>query len=250
MGATWHLSEALLLRANLASAYRTPNLAELTSNGPHEMRHEMGDSSLVPEKSYEADLGLHYHAVNFTVDLSTFYNRVNQYIYISPTGIETVEGLPIYRYMQNDSRLYGGEAGVHVHPKSMEWLHIEGTFSTVTGVQDNGNYLPFIPANKVNFEVRAEKEKLLFLGGAYISLRSGIVFSQSNIAPDETTTDGYSLFDLAVGGTLKVQKQLVSVALSATNLFDTKYVDHLSTLKEVGMYNPGRNIAFTLKVLF
>jgi iron complex outermembrane receptor protein len=160
------------------------------------------------------------------------------------------EGLPIYQYMQNDSRLYGGEAGVHVHPKSIEWLHLEGTFSTVTGVQDNENYLPFIPANKVNLEVRAEKDKLLFLNGAFISIRNNTAFRQDNIAPDETATGGYSLFDLAVGGNLKVQNQMVSIVFSANNLFDTKYVDHLSTLKEVGMYNLGRNIAFTLRVPF
>jgi len=250
IGATCQLSDELLFRANFASAYRTPNLAELTSNGPHETRHEMGDNSLVPEKSYEADLGLHYHAENFTIDLACFYNRVNDYIYISPTGNMSSEGLPIYQYMQNDSRLYGGEAGVHVHPKSIEWLHLEGTFSTVTGVQDNENYLPFIPANEVNLEVRAEKAKLLFLNEVFVSLRSNTAFRQDNIAPDETETDGYSLLDLAVGGTLKVQNQMISIVLSANNLFDTKYVDHLSTLKEVGMYNPGRNIAFTLRVPF
>jgi iron complex outermembrane receptor protein len=250
LGATLNLSEELLLRANVASAYRTPNLAELTSNGPHETRQEMGDNTLVPEKSYEADLGLHYHAENFTIDLACFYNRVNDYIYISPTGNISSEGLPIYQYMQNDSRLYGGEAGIHVHPKSIEWLHIEGTFSTVTGIQDNGNNLPFIPANKVNLEMRAEKEKFLFLSGAFISLRANTAFNQGNIAPDETSTDGYSLVDIAVGGNLKVQKQMIYIVLSANNLFDTKYVDHLSTLKEVGMYNPGRNIAFTLRVPF
>jgi iron complex outermembrane receptor protein len=250
LGAILNLSKELLLRANVASAYRTPNLAELTSNGPHETRQEIGDNTLVPEKSYEADLGLHYHAENFTIDLACFYNRVNDYIYISPTGNISSEGLPIYQYMQNDSRLYGGEAGIHVHPKSIEWLHLEGTFSKVTGVQDNGNYLPFIPANKVNLEVRAEKEKLLFLNGAFISLRTNTAFSQDNIAPDETATDGYSLVDMAVGGNLMVYNQIFYIALSANNLFDTKYVDHLSTLKEVGMYNPGRNIAFTLRVPF
>jgi len=250
LGATLHLSEELLLRANVASAYRAPNLSELTSNGPHETRYEMGDNSLVPEKSYEGDLGMHYHADNFTFDLAVFYNRVSNFIYISPTGKMSSEGLPIYQYMQNDSRLYGGEAGVHVHPKSIEWLHLEGTFSTVTGVQDNGNYLPFIPANKVNLEVRAEKEKFLFLSGAFISLRANTAFSQDHIAPDETATDGYSLVDMAVGGNLMVHNQMVYIVLSANNLFDIKYVDHLSTLKEVGMYNPGRNIAFTLRVPF
>lgn len=249
-GATLHVSEELLIRANFASAFRSPNLAELTSNGPHEAIYEVGDGSLVPEKSYEGDLGLHYHNDNLTVDLAGFYNSIANYIYIAPTGKDTPDGLPVYQYMQNNSALYGGEAGVHLHPKWVEWLHLEGTFSTVTGVQDNGSYLPFIPASKINLEVRAEKEKLLFLKQAYASVHTTTAFDQNNTAPDETTTPGYTLVDVAIGGSIKVQKQLISIVVSANNLFDTQYTDHLSTLKEVGISNPGRNIALTLKVPF
>jgi iron complex outermembrane receptor protein len=249
-GATFHFSDELLVRANFASAFRSPNLAELTSNGPHEAIYEVGDGSLVPEKSFEGDFGLHYHNDNLTVDLAGFYNRVANYIYISPTGNDTPEGLPIYQYMQNNSALYGGEAGIHLHPKVVEWLHLEGTFSSVTGIQHNGNFLPFIPANKINMEVRAEKEKLLFLDQAFASVRSTTAFDQNNTAPDETATPGYMLVDVAIGGSIKVKKQSISIIVSANNLFDTKYTDHLSTLKEVGLLNPGRNIALTLKVPF
>ncbi|HBL77610.1 MAG: hypothetical protein A2W90_03145 [Bacteroidetes bacterium GWF2_42_66] len=249
-GATWHFSEELLLRANLATAYRTPNLAELTSNGQHEARYEVGDNGLVPEKSYEADWGMHFHVENLTIDLACFYNQVNHYIYISPAGTETSDGLPIYRYMQNNSRLYGGEAGIHFHPKSVEWLHVEGTFSSVTGKQENGNYLPFIPAHKVNIEMRAEKDRLLFVHDAFVSVSLNTAFDQNHAAPDETPTSGYSLLNLGVGGNLSISNQSIFLGLSATNLLDTKYTDHLSTLKEVNYYNPGRNICLTMKVPF
>jgi len=82
----------------------------------------------------------------------------------------------------------------------------------------------------VNLEAKAEKAKLLFLDEVIVALRSNTAFSQDNIAPDETATPGYSLFDLEVGGNLKVQKQMISIVLSANNLFDRKYVDHPSTL--------------------
>ena len=60
LGATYTINEALLVRTNFAAAYRTPNIAELTSNGRHELRFEKGDANLVPEKAYESDLSLHY----------------------------------------------------------------------------------------------------------------------------------------------------------------------------------------------
>ena len=249
-GAVYNLSERLLLRANFASAYRTPNLAELTSNGPHELRYEIGNQDLVPENAYETDLSLHYHKENITVDVAGFYNILDHYIFISPTGEETESGLNIYRYMQSNSTLFGGEAGVHFHPEKLKWLHLKTTFATVTGKQKNGDYLPFIPANKLRFEIRTEKEKLLFLEKAYVSVNSNWAFEQSNVAPDETPTKGYNLIDLSLGGNIKVNRQYISVNISATNLMDKKYIDHLSTLKEVNLYDPGRNIALSLKIPF
>jgi iron complex outermembrane recepter protein len=250
LGATYHVSEDLLLRMNVASAYRTPNLAELTSNGQHETRYEVGNANLVPEKAYETDLSIHYHKENITFDIAGFYNVINNYIYISPTGKTSTLGIPVYKYIQNNSTLFGGEAGIHIHPKEIEWLHFESTFSAVIGKQQNGDYLPFVPAHKLNVELRAEKEKLLFMHDVFISVNSNTAFNQYNAAPDETATSGYTLFDISLGGNFKVARQGIFISLSATNIFDKKYIDHLSTLKEVNLYNPGRNLAITLKIPF
>lgn len=250
VGATYTLSEKLLFRANIASAYRTPNLAELTSNGQHETRYEVGDSKLSPENSYESDLNLHYHADNFTFDIAGFYNVVDNFIFISPTGENTTSGIPIYKYMQKNSFLYGGEAGFHLHPLSAKWLHFQTIYSSVIGKQKDGDYLPFIPANKLNFEFRASTDRLAFMHNAFVSVNSSTVFNQNNAAPDETTTKGYSLINLGIGCSIKVGKQSLQIAISANNIFDKKYVDHLSTLKEVNMYDPGRNISLSVKVPF
>jgi len=249
-GATYNLSEELLFRANFAAAYRTPNLAELTSNGQHELRYEIGDHNLVPENAYETDLSIHYHKDNFTFDLAGFYNIINNYIFISPTGDTTTSGINIFRYKQANSALFGGEAGLHFHPKPIKWLHFETTFSSVIGKQENGDYLPFVPANKLRFELRAEKEKLLFLQKSFISVNTYTAFNQNNAAPDETATAGYTLLDLSIGSNIKIKNQLTSVSISVGNLLDKRYIDHLSTLKEVGFYNPGRNIALNLKIPF
>jgi outer membrane receptor protein involved in Fe transport len=77
-------------------------------------------------------------------------------------------------------------------------------------------------------------------------ITSSTSFNQEDPAPGETTTSGYTLFDLSAGGDLKTGNQMISIIFSATNLFDKKYRDHLSTLNEVGYYNPGRNISVTL----
>ncbi|PKP23738.1 MAG: TonB-dependent receptor, partial [Bacteroidetes bacterium HGW-Bacteroidetes-22] len=243
-------SENLLLRTNIAAAYRTPNLAELTSNGQHELRYETGDQNLVPENAYEADLSLHYHKNNFTADIAGFYNIVNNYIFIAPTGEMTSTGIPVFRYKQSNATLFGGEAGIHLHPEALKWLHTEATFSSVIGRQQNGDYLPFVPAHKFRLELRGEKEKFLQLHKAFASVNSTTAFNQNNAAPDETTTPGYTLFDFGIGANLKIQNQEISFKISINNLLDTKYIDHLSTLKEVNYNNAGRNITFSIKIPF
>jgi iron complex outermembrane receptor protein len=250
LGATYNVSEELLFRTNFAAAYRTPNLAELTSNGQHELRFEVGDSRLVPENAYESDLSLHYHRESFTFDVAVFYNLINDYIFIAPTGSFTESGIGIYQYCQANSGLLGGEAGLHIHPKQIEWLHLEATFASVTGKQKGGDYLPFVPANKLRFDLQAEKEQVLFFHQANVSLLTSTTFAQNHVAPDESVTRGYALVDIGFGGNIKAGSQFLFLRLSVNNLFDKKYIDHLSTLKEVNLYNPGRNIALSLKIPF
>ena len=250
LGGTYHFSDELLLRANVASAYRTPNLAELTSKGEHELRYEVGDASLKPEKSLETDLSLHYHKGNFKFDLAGFYNRVNDYIFIAPMGQKTPSGIGIYQYKQADATLYGGEAGIHFHPEQIKWLHAETTFSSVIGKQQNGDYLPFIPAHKWNVELRAEKEKLGFIHKAFFAVNSHTAFNQNNAAPDETPTKGYTLLGVNIGGEVRLKNQPFLWTLGCSNLLDTKYINHLSTLKEVNRLDAGRNITFSLKIPF
>lgn len=249
-GVTYNATDKLLFRANFAEAYRTPNLAELTSKGQHETRFEVGDKNLSPEKSREADLSIHYHANNITFEVAGYYNLIKGYIFISPTGQTALTGTGIYEYRQSDSYLYGGEANLHLHPRHLEWLHFETTFSTVTGKRKEGGFLPFIPAGKLRFEIRGEKDKLIFINKAFLSLNTVTAFSQNNPAPEETATPGYTITDASAGGILKAGKQEIFVSISLNNLFDIKYVDHLSTLKEVGYFNPGRNIALSLKLPF
>jgi len=250
IGGTYNYTEELLFRVNFAAAYRTPNLAELTSNGKHETRYELGNSDLVPQNAYESDFSIHYHSDLVTFDVAGFYNLIDNYIFITPSNDSTPDGDEIYKYQQTNATLFGGEAGFHIHPKPMDWLHFQATFSNVTGKQKSGDYLPFIPANKLHFEVWIEKEKFAFLRDAFIKLNTQTAFNQNNPAPDEDKTDGYTLVDFGIGANIKAANQMISVGITMTNILDKKYIDHLSTLKEVNFFNPGRNLTLTVKIPF
>lgn len=250
IGATYSVSEKLMFRMNLAKAYRVPNLSELTSNGMHGNRYEVGNDQLSPEKAYESDISTHFHGEYLSFDLAGFYNHINDYIYISPTGETTTDGTAIYHFAQTDAKLYGGEAGVHFHPVSMPWLHVKGTYSTVIGKQSNGDYLPFIPAQKFRSEIRAEKDKLGILKHPNVFVSALTALKQGHPSPFEMATDGYTVVYVGLNTDLSLCKQTVNIGLSVTNLLDKKYYDHLSTLKPLSYYNQGRNISLSLRAPF
>lgn len=249
-GATLDLKEKLFLRANFSASFRAPNLAELTSNGIHENRFEVGNTHLKPQRGYGSDLSLHYHADYLSFDLAGFYNKIADLIFISPTGTTSQENVPIYKYYQSNAALTGGEALLHLHPQPIDWLHIETSFSTVVGKKDNSEFLPLMPANKLRIELRAEAGRLGRWENGFLRVGSQHAFSQNKIAPEEEATAGYTLFDAGIGATTKVAGQPVELGITISNLLDTKYIDHLSTLREAGYFNPGRNIALQLKVPF
>ncbi len=242
LGATFTPVSKIIFRSNFATAFRTPNLAELTSNGMHGSRYELGNENLKPEKAYETDASIHFHGENLTFDIAGFYNSIENYIHIAPLS----DSLNRFQFQQTNAFLLGGEAGIHFHPQNFHWLHCKITFSNVIGKKENNEYLPFIPAQKLNFEVRVNKEKLLFFKDIFVKLHSTMVFEQSKVAVGEIKTEGYTLFDANCG--FNISRFIIS--LGVNNIFDKKYVDHLSTLKMINFYNSGRNFTFSVKIPF
>ncbi len=249
VGTNFHFSSHVLLRFNLASAFRSPNIAELTQNGLHANRYEIGNANLTNQRNLESDLSLHIHTRHTTFEVSTFYNYIHNYIYLSPTD-ETIDGSNVYRYLQTPSRLYGGEAGIHVHPHPWDWLHIKANYSYIIGEKISGGYLPLIPANKLHFELMVKKNRWKATRNPFIKVWVDYVFDQNHPSEFETSSKHYTLLNASLGTDLQMKGQLMQFSLTASNLLNTLYMDHLSTLKDVGIYNMGRNIALNIRIPF
>lgn len=247
LGYKTNLTEKIVMRLNLASGFRAPNLAELTSNGVHEgtNRYEIGNAALDNEQNVQADLNFEYKGSHFDFFVNGFYNHVNNYIYTEPTG-ETIEENAVFAYTQDNAQLFGGEAGVHFHPHPLDWLHLESSFETVTGKKDNGDYLPLIPANNWNNTLRTEFSVKNWLSNGFARLNVSTTFAQENVSGFETETGDYTLVNLGVGGKIKFGKTAFEVSLNGNNLFDKRYIAHLSRLKVDGIPNIGRNVVLAL----
>ena len=245
LGYKTNLADNMTLRLNVASGFRAPNLAELTSNGVHEgtNRYEVGNSNLKTEQNVQADLNLECKTDHFEFFVNGFYNHINNYIYTSATGA-MIENNAVFDYIQNNAKLYGGEIGLHFHPHPLDWLHFETSFETVTGEKQNGDYLPLIPANKWNNTIRTEFQIRNWMEDAFATLNVSSTFNQKKVSGFETESSGYNLVNLGFGGTVKLGKTVFDVNINGNNLFDKRYVAHLSRLKTDGIPNIGRNIVF------
>ncbi len=251
IGGVINLSEMFLVRINLASSFRNPNIAELTEDGLHGVRYEKGNALLKNQRNVEADLGLHAHTRHVTMDINLFYNKIHNYIYIEKTGDTTQEGYAVYQYNQSGALLYGGETSLHVHPHPLDWLHLKASYACIWGKKDNGSFLPLIPANKLHGEIMTKIKQWKSLREAYAMFSYDYTFTQNNISEFEKPSEPYSLLSFSLGTNIMLNSnRFITISLTAGNLLNAVYTDHLSTLQDMGIYNMGRNITFSVKVPF
>jgi iron complex outermembrane receptor protein len=245
------MSKTLSLRASVSSGYRAPTMFELLSHGVHEgtYRYEIGNSALKIENSYQADVSLNYKTRHLELFVNPYWNYIRHYIYTSPTG-EIMDDLPVYRYVQDNSFLYGGEAGFHFHPHPWDWLHFSGSYSSTFGQDSHHNDLPLMPSQKLNATIRASFPGKKAIQSFSAFLQEQYSFAQNCVAAYETPTSAYNLINLGLTFELNINKQKILFNLAVDNLFNETYYDHLSRYKQYGIYNMGRNLNLQISVPF
>jgi iron complex outermembrane receptor protein len=194
-------------------------------------------------------LGIELTSKHISLALSGFYNHINNFIYLSPQD-SLIDGVQIFEYTQTDASLYGFETTIDIHPHAMHWLHFETQYAMVIGKRKDGTYLPRIPANNLQNTLKANLKDIKFIKKPFMSVSVKTVFKQNNIDAFETETLTYLLLNASIGGDLKIAKQIVELSFGVTNLLDKKYTNHLSRLKQDGIYNMGRNFVVNLRIPF
>jgi iron complex outermembrane receptor protein len=81
-----------------------------------------------------------------------------------------------------------------------------------------------------------------------LSVNPIYAFSYPNPAPTETPSDAYFLLNGSIFVSIKNKKSKINLGITVYNLFNTVYSDHLSSLRDAGFYDMGRNIGLSLKI--
>lgn len=247
LGAVWGIDENNTLRANIGKSYRLPSANELVSNGVHHssFRHEQGDPTLDSERGWQFDMEYSYNNEYVNLSASPFFSWYSSYIYQQPTGEWSI--LPhagqIYRYTQSEAIFAGGEIALHTnlplgfgYDFSLEYTY---TFNV-----DESLPLTFSPPttmlNVVSWEYRWLK----------LSAEWKYIADQNRVARNEQTTPGAQLFGVSAEFDLSFITQGTTLVAKVDNVFNTKYLNHLSFYRRVEIPEPGRNFQISLKLPF
>jgi iron complex outermembrane receptor protein len=250
LGYSYQFTKGGVLKSNLSSGYRAPDIAELFANGNHPgtNRFEVGNVNFNREQNVQLDASFGMKSKSFTYELSLFGNLVNNYIYFSDSGDTTASGLNMWTFNQTDVLLYGGEIYIDYALPKHDRLNLSLTGNLIRGYQlESLDPLTFIPADRV---MLSAKYKPFVQKSFFIFSNLQQVFTQNRPGFNEERTNGYQLWSAGMKYELQIKRQTLTVALTGFNLLNLDYVDHISILRAFSIPSPGRNLMLNLQWKF
>ncbi len=268
-GISKDLSELWNLSGNVSYSERTPDTAELYSDGAHHATeaYEIGNPNLENESAVGVEIVVRKTVGKVTGQFSAFHTKYNDYIFLEHTenerdsegilanttnysasdGFPTgTEGLEEKAYEAVDAEFQGIEFEI-------DWLAMENpgwdlllSFygDTLRGEnKTEGGNLPRIPAARLGFGFEVMQEKLDF------GLKLTRSMEQDNLGDDEEITPAFSLLNAFASYDVSLGDSAGELFVRGTNLTDELAYNHASVLKQYAPL-PGRSVEIGLKFDF
>ena len=266
VGGVWKFTPDYALAFSLTHTGRAPNAQELFADGPHAgtQSFEIGDPKLRAERSLSAEISLRRRAGFVTGAVTAFTNRFNGYIFEEPTGLVAADVggqftflspsdpslatadavLPVYRSVQRDARFWGLELETiwHLHAHRTWQLDLR-LAADLTHAREGGRNLPRIPA------ARTTAGLFWSTTGWSAGVESQFTAAQNRVAPNETTTDGYTLLSAHVSRTVHIGSWPTEFFLRGTNLSNAEARPHPSFVKDLAPL-AGRGVVVGVRFSF
>ena len=245
-----------VLRSNIGTAWRPPNVNELYSNGLHHgsATFEIGDTSLLQEVSFSWDNEIILETKRFKSQVSIYVNYMNNFINLQPIfpATLTIRGaFPTYQVTQTDALIYGidGRFTYQLLPS----LKATSTTSIVRAkdliAQD---WVAQMPADQselaleFNIPMR-NKNQDVFLGAnaLWVNRQWRIPSNSDYVAPPKS----YLLFGFDAGYSHKVKFGELGINLEINNLLNQRYRSYLNRYRYYA-HELGRNFLLRLSATF
>lgn len=251
VGLEYHPSKNFNLKLNYAKVGRTPNIAELFSDGLHHSAAiiERGNMGIKTEQGHQFNLlvDTKFEILNgLQISLNPYFFTSNSFINEIPNGVlqPTQAGtFPVWQYQQIKAKMYGIDTDISLGIN--DYLSYQGKASFVYG-QDETHLEPLILMMPTNFRNSLNFEKKEW-NQFYFNLEN-IIFLHQNRFPVHnleyetyengnlvdktldisTPPKGYSLWNIQTG--IRFGKNF-STGLAINNIFNTSYRDYLNRLR-------------------
>ena len=244
LGALLQLTGQLTVGASLGRAFRTPDINELYSEGPHLAAYafEVGNPSLETERGLGIDVFARVTGQRFNAEVTWFRNAIAGYVFPLETGELSRVRLPIYQFESKDAVLTGFES-------VLGWLmpgglQLEAVASYVRGtIRVTDEPVPLMPPLQGRVAIGYSPVDW------FVEAEARMAAHQERTGMFERPTDGYAVFDFLGGVRLTLDGRLHVITIRLENLGNTEYRNHLSRVKEI-MPEAGRALSVSYRVVF
>lgn len=268
-GLEYHPSGNFNLKFNYAKVGRTPNIAELFSDGLHHSAAiiERGNMNIKNEEGHQfnliADAKLDV-LKGLDISVNPYYFITKNFINQIPNGtlqLTQAGTFPVWVYQQIDAIMYGLDVDVNLN--ITDHLTYKGRGAYVHG-QDDTNNEPLILMMPMNFSNALQFNKKE-CNGFYLNVENQTAVTQKRfpihnlqytdyVDGEEVTHDvdvstppkGYSLWNAQVG--IDLAKHF-SAGVSVNNVFNISYRDYLNRMRFFAN-DLGRNFILNLRYQF
>lgn len=277
-----------MITTSLSTAWRPPHVAELFSLGTHQSAaaieyglfldattNEVKDENEVDfnsEQSLKWVGGWKIEKERITAEITAYTNLIFNYFYLRPGGItRNIRGAyPYFRYAQTNALFGGLDFESTWNSKDDFSIHSKASIIYSKDISNN-DYLLFIPANRVEMNLRKNFKTVGKVQQCFIEWRNRYVFRQFRapkvIEPElfldasepvaisnkifdfMAAPDGYYLAGASAGFSVNSDAVRYDFRMTAENLFNAAYREYTNRFRyyadELGL-----NLIFSIKMTF
>ncbi len=235
-GVVYKLNSNHHITGNINSAFRAPNINDVSSFGIADFRYEVPSYNLKPETSLNKEIGYKFRYSQISGAVHLFHNKLNDLITNVPSqhnGADSLEGYKVYKRENiNEAELYGGE--LELEAKLSKSIIGYGNISYTHG-QNISKDEPMrrIPPINGRLGLRSNLSQHIFMMAEWVFASAQERLSSGDIADDRIAdggTPGWNIVNIYSG----YQHSYFSVNASFQNLFNSAYRTHGSGINGVG----------------
>lgn len=236
LGVVYKLNPCHHLTANINSAFRAPNINDVSSFGIADFRYEVPAYDLKAETSLNKEFGYKIRYNHFSGAMHFFHNKLNNLIANVPgehNGLDSLDGYKIYKRENiNEAEIYGGE--IEIETRLTKSIIGYGNMAYIHGQNVSADEpMRRIPPLNGRIGLRGNFHQNFSIIADWVFAASQDRLSSGDMADDRIAaggTSGWNIFNIYGG----YDHPYFSVNASLQNLFDKAYRVHGSGIDGIG----------------